>query len=92
MGGGEMTTPWRRFRCHLKKGLSAAKFQEIVSRKDYAEGTLQPVHGGGRNLVIAIDVATRSEEAMEMMVDAQFLWGKPREARVKITHYEEVEA
>ncbi len=55
----------RTFRLHLTHGLSNDKYERLTSRLGICRKAMTPVRGGGRNLVVAIDVMTGHREAAE---------------------------
>ena len=55
----------KTFRLHLRHGLSAGKYEKLVERLGFLGRYVSPVKGGGRNLVVAIDVKTDYRQAAE---------------------------
>jgi hypothetical protein len=55
----------RTYRLHLKSGLSAEKYERLTSRLGICRKAMTPVRGGGRSLVVAIDVRTGTRDAVE---------------------------
>jgi len=85
----------RTFRLHLKHGLSAAQYERLVNRLRAFKKAMTPVKGGGRNLIIAIDVTTGRLEAAQHFA-ARRVWAKkkeldgPRPVRVRVVRIEDV--
>ena len=85
----------RTFRLHLKHGLSAAQYERLAARLRLFRKVMAPVKGGGRNLVVAIDLRTGRREAAEHFA-ARRVWAKkrelcgPRPVRVRVVRIEDV--
>jgi len=85
----------RTFRLHLKRGLSAAQYDRLVNRLRAFKKAMSPVKGGGRNLIVAIDVTTGRREAAEHFA-ARRVWAKkrelygPRPVRARVVRIEDV--
>ena len=63
----------RTFRLHLAHGLSNEKYERLTSRLGICRKAMTPVRGGGRNLVVAIDVRTGTRDAAEYFA-ANRIW------------------
>jgi len=85
----------RTFRLHLKRGLSAAQYDRLANRLRAFRKAMAPVTGGGRNLIIAIDVTTRRREAAEHFAERR-VWARkkelhgPRPVRGRVVRIEDV--
>ena len=55
----------KTFRIHLKQGLSQANFDLLLRRLGFLYKDIQPVKGGGRSLIIAIDIQTHDMSCAE---------------------------
>jgi hypothetical protein len=85
----------KTFRLHLKCGLSATQYDRLVARLRSFKKAMSPVKGGGRNLIVAIDVTTGRREAAEHFAERR-IWAKKRElhgarpVRVRVLRIEDV--
>jgi len=85
----------KTFRLYLAHGLSNEKYERLTSRLDICRKAMTPVRGGGRNLVIAIDVMTGRREAAEHFAANRIWMHKNRlegqkPVRVHVTRIEDV--
>lgn len=85
----------RTFRLHLERGLSGEQYERLAARLGACRKVMTPVRGGGRNLVVAIDVRTRSREAVEYFAEKR-IWSPkrrlagPKPVRVHVVRIDDV--
>ena len=85
----------RTFRLHLKHGLSANQYERLAARLRLFRKVMTPVKGGGRKLIVAIDVTTGRREAAEHFV-ARRVWARkkelhgPRPVRARVVRVDDV--
>ena len=85
----------KKYRLHLAHGLSADKYERLVDRLGFLGRYVSPVKGGGRNLVVALDVETNHLEAAEHFA-ANRVWMPKRRlqgqrpVRARVERIEEV--
>ena len=87
----------KTYRLHLSHGLSAEKYDKFVERLGFLGRYVTPVRGGGRNLVVALDVLTDHADAAQHLADNR-IWSPKRRlegqkpVRVRVARIEEVSA
>ena len=85
----------KTFRLHLRHGLSGEQYERLVARFGACRKLVSPVKGGGRNLVVALDVHTDHLDAAEHFA-ANRVWSHKsrlqsrRSVRVHVARIEEV--
>ena len=85
----------RTFRLHLQRGLSGEQYRRLAARLGICRKVMTPVRGGGRNLVVAIDVRTRTREAVDYFAASRIWMHKCRlegrePVRVHVARIEDV--
>lgn len=85
----------KAFRLHLKHGLSAEKYERLAARLGISRKAMTPVRGGGRNLVVAIDLRTGKRETAEFFAEKR-IWSPkrrlagPKPVRVQVVRIDNV--